>query len=85
MSDVRCPNPTCDAGPLRRFRELEGDEIAAAAEVMGHCASERGARFRPSAYHRCTGTGCRRVQRKDNWKMGGNLPEEFASPPPAGT
>lgn len=80
MSDVRCPNPTCAKGPLRRFRDLVGAEIAAAAEVMSRFASEQGERFRPAAYHRCTGTGCRRIQRKDNWQVGGNLPEELEIP-----
>ncbi|GAQ59172.1 hypothetical protein [Streptomyces acidiscabies] len=76
MSHVRCPNPTCK-GPQQRFRDLEGAEIAAAAQVMSKFESEQGERFRPSAYHRCTGTGCRRIQRKDKWTMGGNLPEEM--------
>ena len=84
MADVRCPNPTCKTGPLRRFRDLVGAEITAAAEVMSHLASERGEHFRPSAYHRCTGTDCRRIQRKDNWRVGGNLPEEFGGTPPGG-
>jgi hypothetical protein len=80
VPDVRCPNPTCEKGPLRRFRDLVGAEIAAAAEVMSRFASEQGERFRPSAYHRCTGEGCRRIQRKDNWQLGGNLPEELEIP-----
>ena len=82
-SHVHCHNPTCN-GRLRLFRDLVGDEIAATAEVMSRYPGESGVHFRPSAYHRCTGAGCRRVQRKGNWKMGENLPEEFASPPPAG-
>ncbi|MFM9442067.1 hypothetical protein [Streptomyces acidiscabies] len=79
MSHFRCPNPTCK-GPLRRFRDLEGAEIAAAAQVMSSFESEQGERFRPSAYHRCTGKGCRRIQRKGNWHMGGNLPEDLQIP-----
>ncbi|MFI9149677.1 hypothetical protein [Streptomyces sp. NPDC053367] len=76
MSDVRCPNPTC-GGPLRRFRDLDEAEAAATRAVVSEYPGERDEKFRPRAYHRCTTKGCRRVQRKDNWRRGGNLPEGF--------
>lgn len=73
---VRCPNPTCK-GPLQHFRALTAAEIPAVRALMGKYPAERGEKFRPQAYHRCTGAGCRRVQRIDNWQLGGNLPEGF--------
>ncbi|AWT43265.1 hypothetical protein DMT42_13675 [Streptomyces actuosus] len=76
MGDVRCPNATCK-GALRYFRDLREDEAAATRGVVSGYPGERDEKFRPSAYHRCTTPGCRRVQRKDNWQVGGNLPEGF--------
>ncbi|MGW7262939.1 hypothetical protein [Streptomyces sp. NPDC054842] len=76
LSETRCPNPTC-RGPLRLFKDLNGAEAAATRAVVSTYPGERDERFRPQAYHRCTTEGCRRVQRKDNWRVGGNLPEGF--------
>ncbi|MFF7470158.1 hypothetical protein [Streptomyces sp. NPDC008092] len=74
MADVRCPN--CK-GPLKEFRDLKPDEIPAAEAAVSKYPGERAERFRPQAYHRCTAPGCRRIQRKDNWQVGANLPEGF--------
>ncbi|GAA3234356.1 hypothetical protein GCM10020256_51290 [Streptomyces thermocoprophilus] len=64
-------------GPLRRFRDLTEEEVEATRAVVEEYPSERAEKFRPQAYHRCTTPGCRRVQRKDNWRVGGNLPEDL--------
>ncbi|MET7593790.1 MULTISPECIES: hypothetical protein [unclassified Streptomyces] len=76
LSDARCPNPTC-RGPLRRFKDLNKAEAEATRAVVSKYPGERDEKFRPQAYHRCTTKNCRRVQRKDNWQVGGNLPEGF--------
>ncbi|MDF3297546.1 hypothetical protein [Streptomyces tropicalis] len=77
MSTVRCPSPTCH-DTMQEFRGLRDGEITAAGDVLLPLLDGR--RFAPSAYHRCTAGGCRRVQSKNNWRLGGFLPPGFAIP-----
>jgi hypothetical protein len=61
---------------LQDFRDLRGEaEIAAAEAALRPVLGD--AFFAPTAYHRCQGDGCRRVQKKTNWRVGAYLPPEF--------
>lgn len=77
MANVRCPSPTCK-DRIQPFRELRGEEITAAGQALA--AELDGELFVARAFHRCTAEGCRRVQRKTRYWVGGYLPEEFAHP-----
>ncbi|MFF9812142.1 hypothetical protein [Streptomyces sp. NPDC014006] len=85
MANVRCPSPTCK-DRIQHFRDLRGEEVAAAGPALA--AKLDGEMFVARAFHRCTAAGCRRVQAKTRWWVGGYLPEEFQHPSgssPAGT
>ncbi|MEV6182749.1 hypothetical protein ACIHAR_38150 [Streptomyces sp. NPDC052016] len=74
MAYVRCPN--CD-DTMQDFRNLESGAESAAAEQVLRPTLRKGEVFVAAAYQRCARDGCRRVQRKDNWKVGATLPEEW--------
>jgi hypothetical protein len=71
MAYVRCPN--C-GDTMQDFRDLRGEAESAAAELALRPALN-GQPFVAKAYHRCDNGGCRRIQRKDNWRSGATLPE----------
>ncbi|MFF4903637.1 hypothetical protein [Streptomyces sp. NPDC001260] len=75
MTRVRCPSPTCRKLPLQEFTDLEGAEVPAAAAVM--LPELKGEQFVAKAFHRCRHDGCRRIQKKTMWWIGGYLPEGF--------
>ncbi|MGW3137909.1 hypothetical protein [Streptomyces sp. NPDC001139] len=75
MTHVRCPSPTCQKLPLQEFTDLKGAEIAAAKTVMLSVLEDE--QFVAKAYHRCRHEGCRRIQKKEKWWVGGYLPEGF--------
>ncbi|MEW2245972.1 hypothetical protein ACFW6K_00065 [Streptomyces sp. NPDC058733] len=81
MAYVRCPSPTCN-DRIQKFRDLAGEEIAAAGKALADQLD--GEAFVARAFHRCTAEGCRRVQRKTRYRVGGYLPEEFARPSGSG-
>ncbi|WP_158973202.1 hypothetical protein [Streptomyces griseus] len=72
MAYVRCPSPTCN-DRLTDFRDLQSEaEIEGARQVLLPMLD--GGHFVAKAFHRCGTDGCRRVQRKDNWRVGTFLP-----------
>ena len=73
MAYVRCPN--C-GDTMHELRDLEGDEEKTAARLALGELLAPGEVFVAKAYHRCTYNGCRRIQRKDRWRVGATLPEE---------
>ncbi|WP_394434089.1 hypothetical protein [Streptomyces sp. SGAir0957] len=66
--------PTCPGPRLQEFVPLTEGELAIAA---AHPDVERGMAGR---YKRCSGEGCRRVQRHFDGSKGFNLPEELRWP-----
>ncbi|MEV0734605.1 hypothetical protein AB0I51_01270 [Streptomyces sp. NPDC050549] len=65
MVHKRCPG--CGPGPLREFCDLDEKEKTF---VRGEKKD-----FAPEAYIRCAVPGCRRYQRRLNWRDGGFFPE----------
>jgi hypothetical protein len=76
MAFVRCPSPTCH-DRLQDFRDLKGDAEVTAAESALRPELEEGEHFVAKAFHRCQNGSCRRVQKKNNWRVGAYLPEGF--------
>jgi hypothetical protein len=74
MSYVRCKSPTC-RDSMQGFRDLEGSEIPAAGEALEDVLEDEP--FVARAFHRCSAPGCRRVQRKNDYRQGGCLPPGF--------
>ncbi|MBG0855243.1 hypothetical protein I2W78_26190 [Streptomyces spinoverrucosus] len=72
MAWVRCPD--CPGSDMKWFGPLTEEEIPAARQVVAEARPEE--YFVANAYHRCRHEGCRRIQRRDDWKRGGTLPEE---------
>ncbi|MGW0333923.1 hypothetical protein ACWD0J_18985 [Streptomyces sp. NPDC003011] len=75
MTFVRCPSPTCH-DRLQDFRDLKGDAEITAAELALLPKLEDD-RFVAKAFHRCQSDGCRRVQKKTDWRVGAFLPTGF--------
>ncbi|MFF3329527.1 hypothetical protein ACFYWX_08170 [Streptomyces sp. NPDC002888] len=61
---------------MTEFRDLRGDEEITAAGVVLLPLLD-GDHFVAKAFHRCGADGCRRIQRKDNWRVGAFLPTGF--------
>jgi hypothetical protein len=61
---------------LQDFRDLKGDAEITAAE-LALLPKLEGDRFVAKAFHRCQNDGCRRVQKKNDWRVGAFLPTGF--------